>query len=64
MSFQTQSFDLVDILLTVLFTAGLVVLGLAIYFEAITEAPFYVILASISAGLSISATFIAALRKR
>jgi len=56
------TFDLVDIMLTVLFTAGIVILAFALYFEAKVSAPFYVILGSLAAGLSIAATFLAALR--
>ncbi len=52
-----------DIMLTILFTAGLVVLGFALYEEAKTGAEFYVILSSVAAGLTIAATFIAAMRK-
>ena len=52
---------LADILLTILFTTGLVILGFAIYFEAKEKAPIYAILSSLAGGLIIAATFIASL---
>lgn len=61
---NTKRFTTADIFLTILFAAGLVILGFALYFEAVFEAPFYVILGSFSAGLTIAATFFAVLLQR
>lgn len=57
-------FDFVDIILTILFTAGLVVLFWALHEESKSEAPFYITLSTIAVALTIAATFIAALRAR
>ena len=54
--------DFVDIILTILFTAGLVVLFWALHEEAKENAPFYIKLSSIAGALTIAATFIAAIR--
>ena len=59
-----MQFKTIDIILTVLFTAGIVILFWALHQEQIEKAPFYVILISVSTALSIAATFIAALIHR
>ena len=58
-----MKFTLSDILLTILFTCGGVVLAFALVEEARTGAAFYIILTSVSGALMIGATFIATIRK-
>ena len=59
-----MQFTLIDIFLSILFTAGIVVMFWALNQERIEKAPFYVYLVSISTALTIAATFIAALVHR
>lgn len=59
-----MDFGFVDILLTILFTSGVVVMFWALHEEAKKKAPFYITLTAIAALLMITATFIAALFKK
>lgn len=63
-SVDDNGFTMTDIALTGIFTAGILAFLASLWMEFQTGAPHYIMMATAGSLISLSATFIATLRKR
>ncbi len=59
-----EGYNRTDIALTIVFTLGIVAYGISLWLEFVSGAPHYIMWTAVASMISISATFMATLRKR